>query len=88
MSKLAIVAIELGMIGGMVVGLYLVPESTPLPTFLIASGVCFVTGNVLLFRKVRQNKSDVPAGKPWTHFFRAFAILAVGWLLILLLYRR
>jgi hypothetical protein len=88
-KKSTIIFLELGMLAGIVVAGYTLPESTPLRTFLLASGACFVAGNLLLFRKLKQLKlgeSPTKAGA-WTHIFRAFAILAVFWLLSLVFRR-
>jgi hypothetical protein len=81
MKKSTIVFIELGMLAGIVIVGYTLPDSTPLRTFLIASGVCFAVGNVLLFRNLGQVKSQdgksgdgTPKTKVRTHIFRAFAI--------------
>ena len=85
MKKSTIVFIELGMLAGIVITGYMLPDSTPLRTFLIASGVCFAGGNVLLFRKLKRIKSGegTPKTGVWTHIFRAFTILAIFWLLSL-----
>jgi hypothetical protein len=95
MKKSTIVFIELGMLAGIVIVGYTLPDSTPLRTFLIASGVCFASGNVLLFRKLKQVKSQdgkseegTSKTEVWTHIFRAFAILAIFWLLSLVFFRR
>jgi hypothetical protein len=89
-KKSTIVFIELGMLGGIIVAGYTLPGSTPLPVFLIGSGICFAIGNILLVRKVKQIKAgDSPAkGGPWPHLFRAFAILAIFWLLSFLFFKR
>ena len=89
MKKSTIVFIELGMLAGNVVAGYLLPDNTPLRTFLVACGVCMVGGNVLLFRKLKQVKLDEGTSKTgvWTHIFRAFTILAVFWLLSLVFFR-
>jgi hypothetical protein len=90
MKKMTIIFIELGMLAGIVVAGYMLPDATPLRTFLIASGTCFVLGNVLLYGKLPQERAEPQSWsrKPWTHFYRAALILAVCWLLILLLYRK
>jgi hypothetical protein len=73
MRKLTVVLIELGMLAGIVVAGYTLPDSTPLRTFLIASGICVASGNVLLFRKLNRVKSGegVPKSDAWAHIFRA-----------------
>lgn len=90
MKRSTIVFIELGMLAGIVAAGYTLPESTSLWKFLLASGACFVAGNVLVFRKLKKIKSGESAPKTgaWTHIFRAFAILAVFWLLSLMFFRR
>lgn len=90
MKKSTVVFVELGMLAGIVVAGYTLPGTTPLSTFLMASGACFVIGNVMLFRKFVQVKSGEIATKAsaWTHIFRALAILAVFWLLSLVFFRR
>lgn len=90
MKKTTVIFLELGMLAGIVVTGYTLPESTPLRTFLLVSGACFVAGNLLLFRKLKQMKSGegAPETGAWTHIFQAFAILAVFWLLSLVLLKR
>lgn len=90
MKKSTILFIELGMLGGIVLAGYTLPGSTPLPVFLVGSGTCFAVGNILLVRKIRQIKAgNSPAeGGPWLHLFRAFAILAIFWLLSFLFFKR
>lgn len=89
MKKLTVIFLELGMLAGIIVAGYTLPESTSLRTFLLASGACFVAGNLLLFRKLKQMKlgEGAPKTGAWTHIFRAFAILAVFWLLSLVFRR-
>jgi hypothetical protein len=90
MKKSTIVLIELGMLAGIVVAGYTLPDSTPLRTFLIASGLCFAGGNLLMFRNYQRIKSGEGTLKTgaWTHIFRAFTILAIFWLLSLVIFRR
>jgi hypothetical protein len=78
------------MLAGIVLAGYTLPGSTPLRVFLIASGVCFAVGNILLAKKIKGIKDgETPAEKgPWPHLFRALAILAICWLLVLLLFKR
>lgn len=89
MRKSTVIFVELGMLGGIVVAGYTLPDNTPLWTFLAASGACFLVGNIFLVKKLKEGKSKIPIaqGKPWGHILRALAILAVSWLLILLLYK-
>jgi hypothetical protein len=88
-KKSTIIFLELGMLAGIVVAGYTLPESTPLRTFLLASGACFVAGNLLLFKKLKQIKLGGGSTKvgAWTYIFRALAILAVFWLLSLVFRR-
>ncbi len=87
MKKRTIVIVELGMVGGIVVALYLVPDDTRLSTFLIASGLCFLAGNVLLFARARKTTDPVKAGETnlWVRVLRVFAICGGAWILIWLL---
>ena len=59
------------LLAGIVVTGYTLPGSTQLRVFLIASGACFVVGNVLLVRKIKQIKAgESPAKKgPWQLHF-------------------
>jgi hypothetical protein len=90
MKKSTILFIELGMLAGIVVAGYTLPDSTPLRTFLVASGLCFAGGNLLLFRNLKRIKSGEGAPKTgaWTHIFRTFTILAFIWLLSLVFFWR
>jgi hypothetical protein len=78
------------MLAGIVVAGYTLPGSTPLSVFLIASGTCFVVGNVLLVRRIKQIQAgETPAKEgPWLHIFRALAILAIFWLLSFLVFSK
>jgi hypothetical protein len=89
MKKSTIMSIEFGMLAGIVVVGYTLPDSTPLRTFLLFSGFYFVCGNLLLFRKLKRIKSGEgnPKTGAWTHIFRAFTILAIFWLLSLVFFR-
>jgi hypothetical protein len=89
MKKSMIVIIELGMLGGIVLALFLVPRSTPLLTFLLASLACFAVGNFLLFRKIKQIGVGDVARKdaPKPHLLRVFAFLTGTWILLWLLHR-
>jgi hypothetical protein len=90
MKKSTIMLIELGMLAGIVVVGYTLPDSTPLRTFLIASGLCFAGGNLLLFINLKRIKSGegTPKTGAWTNVFRAFTILVIFWLLSLIFFRR
>jgi len=90
LTRSTVAFVELGMLAGIVVAGYVLPGRTPLLPFLIASGACFVTGNIFLAKKIKQAKSGESSAKqgPWLHIFRAIAILAGFWLLILLVFKR
>ena len=90
MKKSTIVFIEFGMLAGIIVAGIMLPKSTSLSAFLLASGACFVVGNFLIFRKIKRVRTGEITAKdgPWPHLFRAFAILAVAWILLWLLSRK
>jgi hypothetical protein len=90
LKRSTIVFIELGMLAGIIIAGYTLPGRTPLRVFLIASGACFVVGNIFLARKIKQIKSETSLQEngPWPHIFRALAILAICWLLSFLLFKR
>jgi len=73
MQKSTIIFIELGMLAGIVLAGYTLPGSTPLRAFLVAAAACFVVGNVLLARKIRQTRAgnSYKEKRPWLHIFRA-----------------
>jgi hypothetical protein len=52
MKKITIVAVEMGMLLGIVAAAFLVPRSTPLLTFGLISGTFWIAGNLLLLRRV------------------------------------
>lgn len=71
-KTLKVFIVEAGMLGGIVVAAFTLPESTPLKTFLIASAGIFLLGNVVLIRGLRSgspaeaSKGDARAQmKPW-----------------------
>jgi hypothetical protein len=85
---LKVLIIEMGMLGGIVIAGYSLPDNTPLITFIIASAAVFVLGNVLMIRRLRMGSYAAGrGGGPWPHILPAFAILAVCWILILILRR-
>jgi hypothetical protein len=90
LKRSTIVFIELAMLAGIIIAGYSLPGRTPLRVFLIASGACFMVGNILLARKIKQIDAGehAPKGGFWPHLFRAFVILAIGWLLIFLLFKK
>jgi hypothetical protein len=90
LRRSTIVFIELGMLAGIVVAGYALPGTTSLAVFLLATGVCFVAGNILLVRKIKQIKvGNRPAEDgPWPYLFRALAVLSAAWLLSFLLFKR
>ena len=76
------------MLGAIVLAGCTLPDRTPLKTFLIASAIIFLLGNVLVFRAPSRNpKSSTPGDGAWPHILRALAILAFSWLIILVLFR-
>jgi hypothetical protein len=77
-KTLKVFIIEAGMLSGIVVAGYTLPGNTPLNTFVIASAACFLLGNILLIRQLR-NKSYAPDTTRgfWPHILRALTILAV-----------
>ena len=87
MKKRTIIIVELSMVGGAFAALYLVPNDTRLSTFLIASGLCFLAGNLLLFAKARKAAAPAQGAKtnPWVRLLRVFAICGGAWILIWLL---
>lgn len=90
MRPSTIVFAEFGMLIGILVVGYMLPGTTSLLTFLLASGACLAGGNLLLFRKIKQFKSgdSILRSNAWTHIFKGLTILAVFWLLSLVLSRR
>ena len=54
MKKSTIVFIEIGMPGGIITAGYVLPGATWLRTFLIASCLCFVGGNIMLVKEIRK----------------------------------
>lgn len=82
--KTRILMVELGMLGGIIVALYTVPSNTRLSIFLIASGLCFAFGNIMLFLRFRREKGETVEAKNSSHHhsLRALAILAAGWILV------
>src|SRR5665213_4133933 len=83
-KALKVIIIEGGMVGGVVVAGYTLPDNTPLKTFAIASVAMLVLGNVLMIRALRIQSSIASTKRSaWTHILRAFAILTVAWLLVL-----
>jgi hypothetical protein len=88
MKKLTIVFIELGMLGGIVIAAYTVPERTPLLTFLVASSACFIAGNALLIVEARRVKAGEDSSTAvWVHILRAIALVTL-FSLIALIFRR
>jgi hypothetical protein len=78
------------MLGGIIAAGIMLPDSTSLSVFLLASGAIFVVGNILLFRKIKQvNTGDiVTKAGTWPHILRAFAILTVAWIFLWLFSRK
>ena len=85
-AKVAIV--ETGMLGGVILAAYTLPDITPLKLFLTASAAVFLLGNLLLFRTLRgKPEGRISKDGAWPHIIRALLILAVCWLVILVLHR-
>lgn len=95
---IVVTIIEVAMLLGIIVAVFTLPRSTPLSTFSIISSAVFLTGNVLLFRRL---KPKAPIGdtsdarekdarekkreqQKW-RFFWVFVLLAIYWFLWLLL---
>jgi hypothetical protein len=89
MKRFAIICIEIGMLSGIMVAAFTVPKSTPLLQFLIISGAFFLTGNILLFNKLRQIRMEVKPsdGKVWPHLFKVFAWCGFYWFVCFLFSR-
>jgi hypothetical protein len=49
-----VVAVEVGMVAGILAAAFIVPRSTPLLTFALISTTAFVLGNVLLLRQTKK----------------------------------
>lgn len=71
-KTLRVFIIQAGMLGGIVVAAFALPDNTPLKTFLIASAGIFVLGNVVLIIGLRSRstakgfKGDARSQmKPW-----------------------
>jgi hypothetical protein len=83
MKIFTVIAVEIGMLLGILGALFTVPRNTPLLTFLLIGLAFFVIGNFLLIEKLRKIRSgetltDVQR-KP--HLYLAFILLAAYWLL-------
>jgi hypothetical protein len=88
-ERSTIVFIELGMLAGIVLTGHTLPGSTPLRVFLIASGACFVVGNIFLAEKIKQIKAgESPREKRTVAAHCSSSISAISWLLNFLLFRR
>lgn len=64
MKIISVVALEIGMLLGIVAAALMVPRSTPLLTFGIISGTAFVLGNVLLAVRMTQVPNDGHSHSP------------------------
>ena len=79
-----IVIFEVAMLGGLVVSAYTLPGSTPLRTFLIASGMIVLIGNFLFFRSLKKGPGGDRSGRGASpRILWSLAILVVYWLLVL-----
>jgi ABC-type Fe3+-siderophore transport system permease subunit len=87
-STIAVVAVEIGMLLGIVAAAFTVPRSTPLLTFGIISGAAFVLGNVLLIRRRRnQQPGDGQGLSPQRkrNLTLIIVLFAVYWMICFLL---
>jgi hypothetical protein len=82
MKKSMVVAIEIGMLLGIIVAALTVPRRTPLVTFLVISGGVFVLGNVFLFKRARQASSEEnsPNNESESRLYGVVILFALYWL--------
>jgi hypothetical protein len=87
MKKKTIVFLELGMLAGIILSMYTLPGTTPLRTFLIASGMGFAVGNLFIIKTMVGPRKVVDRSQTtsWPHFLRVFGILAGAWLISFLI---
>jgi len=83
MKRFTIIAIEIGMLLGILAAALTVSPNTPLLTFLIISGAFFVMGNLLLVRRLRKGRSGgyLSNGQRKPSLVPAFILIALYWLL-------
>jgi hypothetical protein len=84
MSKTkTIVGVEAGMLACVATAFVLLPESTPLRTFVGLSVRCFLVGNVVLVARLKQGKSahQSPNDEVSSRIWNAFAMLAISGLI-------
>lgn len=77
---LLITIVEIAMVLGCVLALFLVPANTPLKTFLIICGCAFVLGNAMLFLQLRKPvdpNRKVDSSRLW--LAGVFGLLAIIW---------
>jgi energy-converting hydrogenase Eha subunit C len=87
-KTLKISIMEVGMLGGIALAGYTLPANTPLRTFVIASVVVLLVGNVLIIRSVRARSNAATAERGfWPRILRVIAILAILWLFVAVLGR-
>ena len=55
MQKRTIVLLELGMLVGLLVSMFVLPPTMEFSTFLAIAGFIFLVGNVLLFRSAKRS---------------------------------
>ena len=80
---------EIGMLAGIVLAGYTLPDRTPLKTFATAGAAILLLGNVLIVRALWFGKvGDVSDRSAWTHILRAVAILAFVWLIEVVMFRK
>lgn len=91
MKKKTIIFLEICMLLGIVLSALTVPRNTPLLTFGIISGIAFVLGNILIFRRIKQARTNSrPPVAPTAQETRRrtwAALLAVLFWIILFLLR-
>lgn len=90
LTKPALLVIaEVGMLSGIVLAGYTLPGDTSLKTFGMASAAIFLLGNVLIVRALWFKSFEPGSGRrAWPHIIRAFAILALFWLVEVVMFRK
>jgi hypothetical protein len=89
MKRFTIIAIEIGMLLGILAAALTVPPSTPLLTFLLISGAFFAVGNLLLVKRLRKSRSGeyLSNGQRKPRLYPAFILIAAYWLFWLFLHK-
>jgi hypothetical protein len=90
LTKPGVLAIaEIGMLAGIVLAGYTLPDSTPLKTFATASAAIFLLGSVLIVRALWFGKvGGASDRRAWPHILRAAAILTFVWLIEVVMFRK